>query len=128
MSCERSQFEKQRRENNMTEKERLEDLLTMHCFLKERGLSIAEQAEKDIEETKKKLLTIESCGEKEVLRKKFLEEEKEATKNLQALCDLVYGEGRAKVNITVSIDADKPIFSKEEVTVIKEGLDFCKGE
>ena len=54
----------------MTEKERLEDLLTMHCFLKERGLSIAEQAEKDIEETKKKLLTIESCGEKEVLRKK----------------------------------------------------------
>ena len=56
----------------MTEKERLEDLLTMHCFLKERGLAIAEQAEKDIEETKKKLLTIESCGEKEALRKKFL--------------------------------------------------------
>lgn len=46
----------------MTEKERLEDLLTMHCFLKERGLAIAEQAEKDIKETKKKLLTIESCG------------------------------------------------------------------
>ena len=64
----------------MTEKEKLEDLLTMHCFLKERGLAIAEQAEKDIEETKKKLLTIESCGEKEVLRKKFLEEGKEATK------------------------------------------------
>ena len=40
----------------MTEKERLEDLLTMHCFLKERGLSIAEQAEKDIEETNPKLL------------------------------------------------------------------------
>ena len=32
----------------MTEKEKLEDLLTMHCFLKERGLAIAEQAEKDI--------------------------------------------------------------------------------
>lgn len=48
----------------MTEKERLEDLLTMHCFLKERGLAIAEQAEKDIKETKKKLLTVESCGEK----------------------------------------------------------------
>lgn len=112
----------------MTEKERLEDLLTMHCFLKERGLSIAEQAEKDIEETKNKLLTIESCGEKEVLRKKFLEEGKEATKNLQALCDLVYGEGRAKVEITVSVEADKPIFSKEEVDVIKECLDFRKGE
>ena len=110
----------------MTEKEKLEDLLTMHCFLKERGLAIAEQAEKDIEETKN--LTIESCGEKEVLRKKLLEEGKEATKNLQALCNLVYGEGRAKVEITVSVDADKPIFSKEEVAVIKECLDFRKGE
>nr|DAH23087.1 MAG TPA: hypothetical protein [Caudoviricetes sp.] len=112
----------------MTEKERLEDLLTMHCFLKERGLAIAEQAEKDIEETKKKLLTIESCGEKEVLRKKLLEEGEEATKNLQAICDLVYGKGRAKVEITVSVDADKPIFSKKEVAVIKECLDFRKGE
>lgn len=37
----------------MTEKEKLEDLLTMHCFLKERGLAIAEQAEKILRKPKR---------------------------------------------------------------------------
>lgn len=47
----------------------------------------------------------------EKAREQLQKEGREASERLQTLCDLVYGKGRAKVDLTVTVDWDKPTFS-----------------